>query len=333
MAQSIEFNLKQVGTYVNETLNSPLYDLIITALPYTESSCGRTFTLGLGEIDAIVASEHGIAGTVHYRAIIFRLNINGAPVMLKRIVGSFSQNKYAANYQGVLKVNTNGSVASPYVTINVDNALVKVPFYDVQQALNNGADDIFYGPLDFSANVCNTEVSINDRTCELGSILASGSTNETAGPVFETADYTIFTLYDYDIASPEGLGKSAISISPSATMPVTVINPVSSPVPVTRGAGIGSNGNAWNAAAVAAAGVSVTVDTLGDPNISIYGSVSAATTVSVNVSADGATWWPSTQQAVLAAAGDFYLNFTSGARYIQLVSSAAATITATVSAK
>ena len=105
------------------------------------------------------------------------------------------------------------------------------------------------------------------------------------------------------------------------------------PLPVTQGAGVGANGNAWHALAVAAAGVSATVDTLGDPNISAFGSVSAATTVTVNVSADGATWWPSTQQAVLTAAGNFYLNFVTGARYIQLVSSAAATITATISAK
>lgn len=107
----------------------------------------------------------------------------------------------------------------------------------------------------------------------------------------------------------------------------------SNPMPVTKGAGVGSNGNAWLAVAVAAAGVSATIDTLGGANICAYGSVSAATTVSVNISADGVTWWPSTQQAVLTAAGDFYLNFTTGARYIQLVSSAAATITATVSAK
>jgi len=123
--------------------------------------------------------------------------------------------------------------------------------------------------------------------------------------------------------------------NPASTQNIVAGAPVSgaNPMPVSRPVAIGANGNAWLAVAVAAAGVSATVDTLGNPNISVYGSASAATTISVSVSADGATWWPSTQQAALGAAGDFYLNFTSGARYIQLVSSAAATITATISAK
>jgi len=123
--------------------------------------------------------------------------------------------------------------------------------------------------------------------------------------------------------------------NPASTQNIVAGAPISSanPLPITGSAGIGANGNAWSAAPVAGAGVSATIDTIGHEQITAYGSVSAATNVSVNVSADGVTWWPSTQQAVLAAAGNFYLNFKTGARYIQLVSSAAATITATISAK
>lgn len=116
----------------------------------------------------------------------------------------------------------------------------------------------------------------------------------------------------------------AVSPAPSTFTPTT---------PITYEVGVGATGSAWNAAAVAAGGVSATVDTLGLKEIAIYGQVSAATNVSVNVSADGAAFFPSTQQASLTAAGNFYLDFTTGARYLQLVSSAAATITATISAK
>jgi len=143
-----------------------------------------------------------------------------------------------------------------------------------------------------------------------------------------------------DMLSKNQIAGSNVNVTngaanPASTQNIVAGSPVSStnPMPITGGAGIGANGNAWNAVAVAAAGVSATIDTIGNKQITAYGSVSAATTVSVNVSADGVTWWPSTQQAVLAAAGNFYLNFVTGARYIQLVSSAAATITATVSAK
>jgi hypothetical protein len=114
---------------------------------------------------------------------------------------------------------------------------------------------------------------------------------------------------------------------------VLVVNPADFPLYTSAGAGIGTTGNAWDAVAVAASGVSATIDTMGLKQIAVYGSVSAATNISVNVSADGAAFFPSDQQAALTAAGDFYLNFATGARYLQLVSSAAATVTATISAK
>ena len=96
---------------------------------------------------------------------------------------------------------------------------------------------------------------------------------------------------------------------------------------------VGTTGNAWNDVAVAAGGVSSTVNTGGLANVSVYGNVSASGTMSVNVSADGTTFYPSSNSDAISAAGDFYMNFTCGAQYLQLAYSEAATITATISAK
>ena len=104
-------------------------------------------------------------------------------------------------------------------------------------------------------------------------------------------------------------------------------------VGVTVLPGVGATGNAWNDVAVAAGGVSSTVNTGGLANVSVYGNVSASGTMSVNVSADGTTFYPSSNSDAISAAGDFYMNFTCGAQYLQLAYSEAATITATISAK
>ena len=131
---------------------------------------------------------------------------------------------------------------------------------------------------------------------------------------------------------PEGanaigtVGVTSLPAIPAGTNLIGSVGVASKP-------NIGSTGNAWNAAAVAAAGVSATIDTGGLANVAVFGSASAATTIGVNVSADGANWYPSSNSEALSAAGDFYLQFACGARYIQLTSSAAATITATVAAK
>ena len=129
---------------------------------------------------------------------------------------------------------------------------------------------------------------------------------------------------------------------------VLVVNPADFPVQLsalpagtnaigTVGAtvlpGVGATGNAWNDVAVAAGGVSSTVNTGGLANVSVYGNVSASGTMSVNVSADGTNFYTSSESDAISAAGDFYMNFTCGAQYLQLAYSEAATITATISAK
>ena len=117
-----------------------------------------------------------------------------------------------------------------------------------------------------------------------------------------------------------------LSALPAGTEAIGTVGVTSFPV-------VGTTGNAWNDVAVAAGGVSSTVNTGGLANVSAYGNVSASGTMTVNVSADGTTFYPSSNTDAISAAGDFYMNFTCGARYLQLAYSEAATITATISAK
>ena len=117
-----------------------------------------------------------------------------------------------------------------------------------------------------------------------------------------------------------------LSALPAGTEAIGTVGVTSFPV-------VGTTGNAWNDVAVAAGGVSSTVNTGGLANVSVYGNVSASGTMSVNVSADGTTFYPSSNSDAISAAGDFYMNFTCGAQYLQLAYSEAATITATISAK
>ena len=117
-----------------------------------------------------------------------------------------------------------------------------------------------------------------------------------------------------------------LSALPAGTESIGTVGVTSFPV-------VGTTGNAWNDVAVAAGGVSSTVNTGGLANVSVYGNVSASGTMSVNVSADGTTFYPSSNSDAISAAGDFYMNFTCGAQYLQLAYSEAATITATISAK
>lgn len=96
---------------------------------------------------------------------------------------------------------------------------------------------------------------------------------------------------------------------------------------------VGAQGNAWNAAAVGAAGVSAAIDTKDRANVSAFGSVDAATTITVQVSEDNVTFYDTGSTSVLVGAGDFHISLNTGAKYARLKSSGAATITATIAAK
>jgi hypothetical protein len=95
---------------------------------------------------------------------------------------------------------------------------------------------------------------------------------------------------------------------------------------------IGVQGNAWNAASVGSNGTSGVEDTWSCPFVSAFGNANAATTLTLEYSMDGSTFYagPST---TLSGAGDFHIDATTAARYLRLLSSAAATITATLAAK
>ncbi len=95
---------------------------------------------------------------------------------------------------------------------------------------------------------------------------------------------------------------------------------------------IGVQGNAWNAAAVASGGTSAVVDTWSCPYVSAFGNAGAATTLTLRYSLDGSNFYAG-PSVTLSGAGDFHIDATTAARYLQLLSSSAATLTATIAAK
>jgi hypothetical protein len=96
---------------------------------------------------------------------------------------------------------------------------------------------------------------------------------------------------------------------------------------------VGAHANAWNAAAVLAAGTSTSIDCQYEDSVSAFGNTSAATDIEVEVSQDNTNFYKTGIKAT-GANGDFYLSIPDlGARYVRLSSSAAATITATIAGK
>jgi hypothetical protein len=101
---------------------------------------------------------------------------------------------------------------------------------------------------------------------------------------------------------------------------------------VSRNA-IGAPANAWNATVVGANATSGAIDTLDAANVSAFGHVSAATTITVQVSEDNITFYDTGSTSVLGGASDFHISLTSGAKYVRLKTLNAVTVTATISAK
>ena len=94
---------------------------------------------------------------------------------------------------------------------------------------------------------------------------------------------------------------------------------------------VGTQGNAWNAAAVLAGGVSASIDCQYTPFISVFGNVTGgATTLTVQFSQDNVNFYDAESTV---ANGDFSVSNTYAARYIRLKSSNARTITATIAGK
>ena len=99
-------------------------------------------------------------------------------------------------------------------------------------------------------------------------------------------------------------------------------------VPILRG----SEGNAWTAAAVGVNGTSAALDTQWAMYCSAFGSTSAATTLTVQYSQNGTTFYSSATNTG-AVTGHFGMSFNAAARYIRLISNDAATISATLACK
>lgn len=95
---------------------------------------------------------------------------------------------------------------------------------------------------------------------------------------------------------------------------------------------VGTHANAWNAAAVAANGVSASIDCQFVSNITIFGNANGSTTLTIQFSQDNVNFYDGSS-TVVAASSDFSVSGTFGARYIRLKSSQARTITATVAGK
>lgn len=136
-----------------------------------------------------------------------------------------------------------------------------------------------------------------------------------------------------DVATETTLAAVLAALaSVAVTGPLTDVQLRASAVPTTRSK-VGAQANAWNAAAVGAGGTSASIDAGSLSSVSAFGTVDAATTITVQVSEDNAAFYDTATTAVLGGAGDFHVSLETGARYIRLKSSGAATITATVSAK
>lgn len=118
------------------------------------------------------------------------------------------------------------------------------------------------------------------------------------------------------------------SIVPAEAQPRSTRGPLTSYSQSIRGA----QANAWSAAAVGIAGKSASLDSQTNPFCSAFGNSSAASTMTVEFSADSTTWYASAVNTG-AVTGDFGVNFNLGARYFRLSSSAASTITATLQCK
>jgi propanediol dehydratase large subunit len=94
---------------------------------------------------------------------------------------------------------------------------------------------------------------------------------------------------------------------------------------------IGYKGNAWNAAAVGAAGVSAVIDLEDATNVDVTGTTSSASTITIQLSPDGGTFYD--HGTTISANGSFYGSYAVGSRFMRLKSGSAVTITASVNGK
>lgn len=92
-------------------------------------------------------------------------------------------------------------------------------------------------------------------------------------------------------------------------------------------------GNASGGAAVAASGYSAPLDTWDSPFVTICGTSSGTSTITVLGSNDGVNYFQLATISATSTAGSLYLALTCGVEFIKLQSSAAVTLQVVISAK
>lgn len=128
------------------------------------------------------------------------------------------------------------------------------------------------------------------------------------------------------------LDSTGALIDSSNPFPISLI---SSLVTITTsGTATGTQGNAWNTAVVSANGVSSSIDVQLLSVISVFGNADSPTVIRPQFSQNNTNFYTSVDIAFSPnASGDFSGSFIYGGRYVKLISSNAATITATIAAK
>lgn len=96
---------------------------------------------------------------------------------------------------------------------------------------------------------------------------------------------------------------------------------------------VGEQHNAWATGSTpGAGGFSNDFQVTDCKYMTAFGSASGATTITLQFSQDGTTFRDGPTQ-VLAGAGDFYFNITTGCRRVRLKTSAAVTVSGTITGK
>jgi len=134
---------------------------------------------------------------------------------------------------------------------------------------------------------------------------------------------------------PYGVNSGVIVVPPGSGAPLQLDGSGNLKVTgtvISTPATVGTEGNAWLAAAVGAGATSASIDTQFTPFVSIFGSTNAVTTLTTQLSQDNITFYDDDTISVVSPF-NFSAHLIVGARFIRLKTSAAITITATISAK
>lgn len=227
---------------------------------------------------------------------------------------------------GVLQIRSNLTPKAPFSTkqgivADDSNLIERIEIYN-----ESGAQvtfDLFYGFGDF----------VDGSSQVLGTVSISPLPAGISTAALQTTGNA--SLASIDGKTPALVG-GAVPVTDPATEAIATQLPAALDTDGRLKIGkqqIGAQANAWNAAVVGANGTSAAIDTKDASNVSAFGNVNAATTITVQVSEDNVTFYDTGTTAVLGGASDFHVSIQTGAKYIRLKSSGAATITATIAAK